>query len=97
MQSQQNINYIFLGSQESMMEEIFERKKSPFYHFGKLMRLSKIPYDDFHDYIMLRLPTHREDVTADILQFTSCHPYYTLSTFLISSASCGTFWREQGW
>ena len=36
MQTQQNLNYILLGSQESMMIEIFERKKSPFYHFGKL-------------------------------------------------------------
>jgi hypothetical protein len=77
MQLQQNLNYIFLGSQESMMEEIFERKKSPFYHFGKLMRLAKIPYSEFHDYIIQRLPSQREDVTADILQFTSCHPYYT--------------------
>ena len=33
MQLHQNINYILLGSQESMMREIFEKKKSPFYHF----------------------------------------------------------------
>ena len=39
MQEQQHLNYILLGSQESMMTEIFERKKSPFYHFGKLMHL----------------------------------------------------------
>ena len=51
MQEQQHLNYILLGSQESMMTDIFERKKSPFYHFGKLMRLNKIPYDDFKEYI----------------------------------------------
>lgn len=32
MQEQTGINYIFLGSQESMMTDIFERVKSPFYH-----------------------------------------------------------------
>jgi AAA+ ATPase superfamily predicted ATPase len=48
MQEQQNVNYIFLGSEESMMTDIFERKKSPFYHFGMLMRLKKIPYEDFY-------------------------------------------------
>ena len=37
MQHQQHINYILLGSQESMMTDIFENKKSPFYHFGGLM------------------------------------------------------------
>ena len=56
MQEQKHLNYILLGSQESMMTEIFERKKSPFYHFGKLMHLDKIPYEDFREYIASRLP-----------------------------------------
>ena len=55
MQEQSGINYIFLGSQESMMTDIFENVKSPFYHFGMLMRLSKIPYEDFKEFIMERL------------------------------------------
>ena len=55
MQKQKNINYILLGSQESMMTDIFENKKSPFYHFGELMRLAKLPRDDFHRYLSDRL------------------------------------------
>ena len=51
MQLQKHINYILLGSQESMMTEIFERKKSPFYHFGQLMRFSKLPREDFHGFL----------------------------------------------
>ena len=35
MQHQKNLNYILLGSQESMMEAIFEKKTSPFYHSDK--------------------------------------------------------------
>ena len=81
MQEMGNVNFIILGSQESMMTEIFERKRSPFYHFGLLMHLSKIPYSDFHQYIEERMPaTNRIDnsVIADqILSITSCHPYYT--------------------
>ena len=63
MQTQQHINYVFLGSQESMMESIFEKKKSPFYHFGQLMRLAKIPYEDFKQYVAERKLTaakHKE-------------------------------------
>lgn len=56
LQLQSGLNYIFLGSQEGMMLEIFERKKSPFYHFGGLMRLNKISYDDFFRFIVDRLP-----------------------------------------
>ena len=79
MQQQKGLNYILLGSQESMMEEIFEKKKSPFYHFGQLIRLQKIPYQDFHTYISERLPKYGDgsDVPGQILAFTRCHPYYT--------------------
>ena len=81
MQEQQHLNYILLGSQESMMTDIFERKKSPFYHFGKLMRLNKIPYDDFKEYITTRLPLNEDeklyDIVEEILAFTNLHPYYT--------------------
>ena len=81
MQEQHNLNYILLGSQESMMTEIFERKKSPFYHFGKLMRLDKIPYDDFRNYISTRLPLEDKEkldtIVDEILSFTNLHPYYT--------------------
>ena len=82
MQDQDMVNYIFLGSQESMMTQIFERKKSPFYHFGQLMRLDKIPYGDFLLYIKERLGEtcdegKNESIAKDILSETDCHPYYT--------------------
>lgn len=80
MQEQTGINYIFLGSQESMMTDIFENIKSPFYHFGMLMRLSKIPRNDFKQYLTERLETisaNAEQIANDILDFTGCHPYYT--------------------
>lgn len=80
MQEQANINYILLGSQESMMTDIFERPKSPFYHFGMLMRLSKIPQDDFLRYLQDRLSpvtANSEDIARKILSFTDNHPYYT--------------------
>ena len=81
MQEQKNLNYVILGSQESMMTEIFERKKSPFYHFGKLMHLDKIPYEDFREYITSRLPVDDAEkmnhIVEEIISFTKLHPYYT--------------------
>jgi AAA+ ATPase superfamily predicted ATPase len=81
MQEQKHINYILLGSQESMMTEIFERKKSPFYHFGQLMRLDKLPRHDFYQYLTQRLEgcfaERSSDLANEILDYTSCHPYYT--------------------
>lgn len=81
MQRQKGLNYVFLGSQESMMTEIFEKKKSPFYHFGERMTLKKIPREDFYRYIMERLPgediENSSSVTEQILAFTNVHPYYS--------------------
>ena len=81
MQEQKHINYILLGSQESMMTEIFEKKKSPFYHFGEMMRLEKLPYADFHTYISERLepifPKKSNELADQILSYTDCHPYYS--------------------
>ena len=81
MQRQSGLNYVFMGSQESMMEEIFEKKKSPFFHFGERMNLKKIPYEDFYSYIESRLPNmpaaKKAAITEEILKFTDVHPYYT--------------------
>lgn len=81
MQEQKHINYILLGSQESMMTDIFENKKSPFYHFSELMRLGKLPRQDFYDYLVERLsavfPESCKVLADRILNFTECHPYYS--------------------
>ena len=81
MQQQKHVNYILLGSQESMMTDIFEKKKSPFYHFGELMRLGKLPREDFHHYLSERLATVFEEkhnaIADEILDYTGCHPYYS--------------------
>ena len=80
IQHHKNVNYVFLGSLESMMKSIFEDKKSPFYHFGYLMTLGKIPYNDFFNYLKVRfenITDKSEIVATQILEFTKQHPYYT--------------------
>lgn len=79
MQEQKNINYILMGSQEEMMKKIFLRKKSPFYHFGSIIHLDRIPADDFTEFIENRLPPAYcgKGIALNILDFTNSHPYYT--------------------
>lgn len=80
MQNHKNINYIFLGSQESMMKEIFEKKKSPFYHFAQLLYLHKIEQGHFKGFIVRRLKNvcnKPKEIANQILAFTNGHPYYT--------------------
>lgn len=80
IQNHKNINYIFMGSQESMMKEIFERKESAFYHFGHLMYLDKIEQKHFCSFIAERLRDtciDPETIATEIVGFTQGHPYYS--------------------
>jgi hypothetical protein len=80
IQHHKNINYVFLGSQESLIREIFEEKKSPFYHFGYLLPLDKIPCNEFLLYLtdnFKELTEGNNSVSKKILDITKCHPYYT--------------------
>ena len=81
MQQQRHVNYILLGSQESMMTDIFENVKSPFYHFGELMRLQKLPRAEFDEYLRTRFEPVFKDKAAElsrqVLDYTDCHPYYS--------------------
>lgn len=47
IQVHKNVNYVFMGSNESMIRDIFEKKDSPFYRFGILYPLGKIPEAKF--------------------------------------------------
>jgi AAA+ ATPase superfamily predicted ATPase len=80
IQFHKNINYVFLGSSESMMKQIFENKKSPFYHFGQLFTINKIPYEDFFAFLQNRFATVTDksiEISEKILNFSHCHPHYT--------------------
>lgn len=48
-----------------MMQDIFEKKESPFYHFGYLTKLSKIPYDDFFSFLKDGFLTFKEESEAE--------------------------------
>jgi hypothetical protein len=80
LQNHSRINYVFLGSQESMMKDVFEKKKSPFYHFGTLFPLQKISNKHFVSFLQKGLQAkckHPETLAKAILDFTDGHPYYT--------------------
>jgi hypothetical protein len=80
MQNQKNINYVFMGSSESMIREIFEKKSSPFYRFGSLMTLGKISTEKFMEFLETRfegITDQKTEISDAILKLTGCHPFYT--------------------
>ncbi len=80
LQHHTNTNYVFLGSQESLIRDIFEQKNNPFYHFGYLFKLSKIPVSEFKLFLEDRFKPISEnfnEIAENILKFTDGHPHYT--------------------
>lgn len=80
MQNHKGINYIFMGSSESMIREIFEKRSSPFYRFGTLFTLGKIPEEKFRLFLLERfaeISGEAVSLSDAILNITGCHPYYT--------------------
>lgn len=80
MQNHRNINYVMMGSSESMIREIFENKESPFYRFGTLFTLGKIPEDKFRlflEYNFTGFVKVAGIISEAILKITGSHPYYT--------------------
>jgi len=62
------------------MRDIFEKKNSPFYHFGNLLLLDKIPYHEFLEFLSERFSSVTKDaikVSEEILDITKSHPFYT--------------------
>ncbi len=80
MQHHQNVNYVFLGSRESMIREIFEKKKSPFYHFAILFPLEKIEPQEFRKFLHSKFRSVSDEyskISDAILSITKSHPYFT--------------------
>jgi uncharacterized protein len=80
MQNHKKINYIFMGSNESMIREVFEKRDSSFYRFGTLFTLGKIPEDKFLIFLNERFrPLTKEggNISGEILKITGSHPFYT--------------------
>ena len=80
-QSHVKISYIFLGSKQSLMDDIFSSEQSPFYEFAAKMNLSVINRDELFTFIKDNFTKHGlpiETYTVDkILEKSECQPHFT--------------------
>jgi len=81
IQQHKNAVYIFSGSYESSMNELFLKRKSPFYRIAKVINLGNICKTTYSLYIKelfiqekIIIPNNRIE---QILEFSDGHPYCT--------------------
>ncbi|MCF0186655.1 MAG: ATP-binding protein [Bacteroidaceae bacterium] len=79
-QHQQHTSYCLYGSQRHMMEDIFNSPEKPFYRFGIMYPLSKIPVEHWVEYIQDRFASTGKSLTADLAErlanSVECHSWY---------------------
>ena len=73
--------YLFSGSQESVMRDIFVDKKGAFYGFCRVFELGAVPAEPFKHYIIRTFDRAHITISSDdadgSLDQTQGHPYYT--------------------
>jgi hypothetical protein len=80
-QRHREISYLFLGSKQSLMEDIFTSNKSPFYEFAAKMNLSVISREELFNFIEQNfkknaLPISNQTIDS-ILDKSECQPHFT--------------------
>lgn len=82
IQKQKHVVYIFAGSQESIMKEIFYSKGHPFFQFALNYDLGPIDVAIFKKYLINKFETLKMNVDREIIESildkTRGHPFYTM-------------------
>jgi len=79
-QRHDRVTYIFSGSQESLMKDLFSHKSQAFYGFGKIIGLGCLPEKNLISYLKDRYSRANfqisDEVAQEIANLTQNHPHY---------------------
>ena len=64
-QHQKNTTYCMFGSKKHLMTNLFQNSRMPFYKFGEMMFLDKIPDEDWIEYICARFEQGGKKISQD--------------------------------
>ncbi|MFY0673517.1 MAG: ATP-binding protein [Bacteroidia bacterium] len=74
------VSYCLYGSKRSMMEQIFNNRKMPFYRFGDFIPLKKIAEEHWLPFIENGFKMHKKTIEQTQIKWIvaqmKCHPYY---------------------
>lgn len=95
-QHHQHVSYCLFGSKQHMMSNIFLNRSMPFYQFGDLIWLGKIPTADWLEYIVSHFEDAGRHITKEqatwICEAVDNYPSYVqhLAAILLSHTPQGT-------
>lgn len=79
-QHHNKVTYFLYGSKRHMMADIFNTYQRPFYRFGDLINLPKLPKEDLVNFIVSAFRRTGRSIgkklARKIVEHMDCHPYY---------------------
>jgi len=80
IQQFQNVVFIFSGSQQHIMHDLFSNPAKPFFRSTSFLHLGKIDFEVYQNFIIQQFLKHKKiispKVAAEILNWTNVHTYY---------------------
>ena len=65
-QHQRNVSYCLFGSKKHLMTKLFQNRRMPFYQFGEMMFLDKIPTADWVPFICSRFERQGKKISEEL-------------------------------
>lgn len=80
MQSAMQVSFLIMGSRRTILRDMFEDKKRPFYKSALVYQLPQIPFDEFAAFLVERYAVSGKVLSQadarDMVQYVSAYPYY---------------------
>jgi hypothetical protein len=80
IQQLKNVTFIFSGSQQHLMAELFTSPKRPFYRSSLLMKLNKINIDEYARFIVAMFGKYKKsispEIAREIINWANTHTFY---------------------
>ncbi len=99
-----NVYFIFSGSQQHLMQEIFTSPARPFFRSSQFLKIEKIPQEIYSKFIAQKFNEHHKTVSTELvdemLHWADYHTYYVQllcnRTFLSSAKKIDSgVWKEE--
>jgi AAA+ ATPase superfamily predicted ATPase len=80
MQQLKNVVFIFSGSQQHMMTELFTAPQRPFFRSTSVLKLEKLDFTVYRDFIISQFNDYQKEISSsiveDMLTWGELHTYY---------------------
>ena len=87
MQVAKNISFLMMGSRRTILRDMFEDRKRPFYKSAYVLPLKRISTEEFAPFLVSRFALYGlcmpEQVAVDMVEYVDAYPYYVQKLAMI--------------